>query len=111
MSGDNKLVVEVICKDRGHWPSFYMQAAVQDVLPAYAERVDFRVVNIREAKGKDRLLELSCSLFGVKAVNQLKRLAPVPGIYIEGRLIFDAIPDRDELQSAIDRSIRSGGTA
>ena len=111
MSGDNKPVVEVICKDRGHWPSFYMQAAVQEVLPAYAERVECRFVDIREAKGKHRLLELSCALYGKKAVYQLKRLAPVPGIYIEGRLIFDAIPDRDELKTALDRSLRSKGIA
>ena len=86
-----------------------MQAAVQDVLPEYAERVDCRVVNIREPKGKHRLLELSCALYGVKTVDQLRRLAPVPGLFIDGRLIFDVIPDRDELKKAIDRSIRSEG--
>jgi hypothetical protein len=111
MSCENKPLIEVICNDRGHWPSFYMQAAVQDVLPAYAERVDFRVVNIREPKGKHRLLELSCALYGIKTVNQLKRFAPVPSLFIDGRLVFDAIPDRDELKSAIDGSIRSGGIA
>lgn len=86
-----------------------MQAAVQDVLAEYAAGVDCRVVNIREPKGRHRLLELSCVLYGVKKVHQLKRLAPVPGLFIEGRLAFDAIPDRDELKAAIDRSIRSKG--
>ena len=103
---EKKIIVEVICKDRGHWPSFYMFEAVKEVLPQYDEKVDCRELNIRGQEGKDRLIELSCALYGKEAVYQQQRLAPIPSIFINGQLVFDAIPDRDELIDAIDR--RSG---
>ena len=79
-----------------------MQAAVKEVMGEYEEKVDFRVVNIRERDDKDRLLELSCALYGKNAVFQQQRLAPIPGMFIDGELVFDAIPDRDELTEAIE---------
>ena len=95
-------LVEVIGKDKGHWPSFYMLEAVNDVLPECAEKIDFREINIRNRKDKDRLIELSCALFGKDAVYQQQRLAPIPSIFIDGQLVFDTIPDRDEMIKAIE---------
>jgi hypothetical protein len=104
-----KPLIEVVCKDRGHWPSFYMQAAVADVLPDYCGQVDLRVVDLRSREGKHRLLALSCALYGQDVVYRQQRLAPVPGIFMDGQLIFDAIPDRDALIDAIERRLRAKG--
>lgn len=79
-----------------------MRAAVKEVLHEYTEKVNFRNVNLRERKGKERLLELSCALYGKDAVFQQQRLAPIPSMFIDGELVFDAIPDRDELTEAIE---------
>ena len=99
---DKKKLVEVIGKGKGHWPSFYMLEAVNDVLPECAEKVDFREINIRDRKDKDRLIELSCALYGKDAVFQQHQLAPIPSLFIDGQLVFDNIPDRAELIKAIE---------
>ena len=106
---DKKKLVEVIGKGKGHWPSFYMLEAVNDVLPECAETVDFREINTRDPKDKDRLIELSCALYGKDAVYQKQRLAPIPSIFINGQLIFDSIPDRDELKDTIESRINWKG--
>lgn len=97
-----KKIIEVIGKGKGHWPSFYMIAAVKDVLSEYGEKVDCREINIRDRKDKDRLIELSCALYGNEAVYQRQKLAPIPSMFIDGQLVFDTIPDRDELIKAIE---------
>ena len=97
-----KITLEVIGKGKGHWPSFYMLEAVNDVLPECVEKCDFREINIRDRKDRDRLIELSCALYGKEAVYQQQRLAPIPSIFINGRLAFDIIPDREELTDAIE---------
>ena len=109
MNVEKKIIVEVICKDRGHWPSFYMFEAVKEVLPEYGDKVDCRAVNIREHEGKERLLELSCDLYGVDGVYRKQKLVPVPSIIIGGHLVFKTIPDRDELIDAIESRIQGRG--
>lgn len=86
-----------------------MQAAINDILPEYREAVNLRVVNIREGAGKERLLELSCALYGKGAVFGQQRLAPIPSLFVDGELVFDAIPDRDALTEAIESRLGGKG--
>ncbi len=76
---------------------------MQDILPAYGHRVAYDRIDISSARGKKRFLELSCELFGERGVYTYHRLAPLPGLFINGKLVFDAIPSQDELIAQIDR--------
>ena len=53
-------------------------------------------------EGKKRFLEISYALFGKDGVHKNLRLAPVPSLWINGELFFDAIPPRFELEEAIE---------
>ena len=55
--------------------------------------------------GKKRFLELSYELFGQDAVHMNFRLAPVPSLLINGKLIFDRIPPQFELVDAIKEAL------
>jgi len=93
--------IEVTYKGKASLPCVYMEAAVQDVLPMYARKVTYSRVDIQSPAGKQRFLDLSCSLFGRRRVYEHHRLAPIPGLFMDGKLVFDAIPPRDELEAAI----------
>ena len=88
-----------------------MEEAVLDVLPQYDGQVDCRRIDLFTEPGKNRFLELSCDLFGQSGVYKYHRLAPVPGLFIDGELVFDAIPSRDELELAIEACLRRGEAA
>jgi len=87
-----------------HCPaSHYMAMAVEEVLPLYGERVRYTKVEYKKSQThSQRFLELSISLFGESAVRRGYKLAPIPSLFINGKLIFDAIPVRDELEKAIE---------
>jgi len=44
-------------------------------------------------------------LFGESGVYKAHRLAPVPSLFIDGELVFDAIPPRFELEEAIEEAL------
>jgi hypothetical protein len=90
-----------------HCPaSHYMDKAVEEVLPLYGECVRYTRVEYKKSQvHSQRFLELSVSLFGEKAVRQGFKLAPIPSLFINGKLIFDVIPRRDELEIAIKASL------
>ena len=96
------LHIETTFKGKSCISCVYMEEAVLDVLPSYDDRVTYSRVDILTAEGKQRFLDLSCSLFGETAVYKHYRLAPIPSMFIDGELYFDAIPSRDELQEAIE---------
>ena len=91
------LHIETTFKGKSCISCTYMEAAVLDVLPTYNDRLTYSRVDILTAEGKKRFLDLSCSLFGETAVYKQYRLAPIPSLFIDGELYFDAIPSRDEL--------------
>jgi len=80
---------------------YYMDEAVRDILPDYAEHVEYRRVDFLKGEGKKRFLELSVSLFGEEGVYKKMRIAPIPSLFIDGELFFDAIPPRHMLEEAI----------
>ena len=103
----DRIHIEVTYKGKSSLPCVYMEAAVQDILPLHHHKVAYSRVDIQSPKGRQRFLALSCSLFGEKGVYQHHRLAPLPGLFMDGELVFDAIPPRDELEAALKRRLRT----
>ena len=102
------VIIEVIYKNRACLPCVYMEKAVLEVLPDCAGRVNYERVDLSTSRGKARFLSLSCSLFGEEGVLKHHRLAPVPSLFMNGELVFDAIPPRDELETAVREFLLSG---
>lgn len=102
-------MLEVIYKADYCLPCLYMDEAVREVVPKYREYVDYRRVEFMIGKGKKRFLELSRSLFGEEGVQKHFRLAPVPSLFIDGELVFDAIPPKFELEAAIEEILMEKG--
>jgi len=86
-----------------------MDETVLEVLPEYAKHVEYRRVDFMKASGKERFLELSCSLYGEEGVYKKFRVAPVPSLFIDGELFFDAIPPIFELKEAIEEALTEKG--
>jgi len=105
-----KILLEVTYKGESCLPCYYMEKAVCQVLPGYAGKVIYRRVDFGKKEGKRRFLELSESLYGAEGVRRFIRVAPVPSLFIEGRLVFDAIPPRHELEAVLEKAIRGHGT-
>jgi hypothetical protein len=100
-----KVLIEVPFKAQHCLLCFYMDELVNEVIPQYAEKVEYRRVEFLREPGKKRFFELSYSLFGWDGVHKHCRLAPVPSIFINGELCFDMIPPRFELEEAIEEAI------
>ena len=104
-----KIIIEVMYKADYCLPCFYMDEMVRLVLPNYADRVEYRRVDFLKGSGKERFLELSRFLFGEEGVHKHCRLAPVPSLWINGELFFDAIPPQFELEEALDEVLNEHG--
>ena len=109
MKQNEKIIIEVMYKADNCLPCFYMDETVREILPKYAGRVDYRRVDFLKKKGKERFLELSYALFGEEFVRTNRRVAPVPSLFIDGELVFDAIPPVFELEAAIEAAIADKG--
>lgn len=105
MHENNKVLIEVMYKADYCLPCFYMDETVREVLPKYKDRVEYHRVDFMKGSGKDRFIELSCSLFGEENVRKHCRVAPIPSLFIDGELVFDAIPPIFELEDAIDEAL------
>lgn len=97
--------IEITFKGKACLPCIYMHEAVLNILPRYKNRVTCNLVDVQSGDGKKRFLALSCDLFGEKGVFEHYRLAPIPGLFIDGELMFDAIPSEDELEEAIEEQL------
>ena len=105
MAEKKKIVIEVMYKASYCLPCLFMDETVLEILPKYADDVEYRRVDFMKSEGKKRFLELSCSLFGEEGVYKHCRIAPVPSLFIDGELVFDAIPPMFELEEAIEEAI------
>ena len=105
MPNANKILIEVMYKADYCLPCFYMDQTVLEVLAKYADFIEYHRVDFLRGAGKKRFLELSCSLYGEEIVNKHCRIAPVPSLFIDGELVFDAIPPIFELEDAIEEAI------
>lgn len=106
MQVPEKIVIEVMFKAEYCLPCFYMDETVRETIPKYDAYVEYRRVDFMKEPGKSRFLELSCELFGEEGVYKKCRVAPVPSLFIDGQLVFDAIPPRFELEEAIEEAIQ-----
>lgn len=104
-----KILLEVMYKADYCLPCLYMDEAVCEVIPKYAKYVEYHRVEFMKGDGKKRFLELSRSLFGEEGVYRHHRIAPVPSLFINGELFFDAIPPKFELEEAIEEVLLENG--
>lgn len=109
MKNSKPIVIEVMYKADYCLPCFYMDETVREILPKYADHVEYRRVDFLKGSGKERFLELSCQLFGEENVRKHCRVAPVPSLFIDGELFFDAIPPIFELEEAIEEAMAQKG--
>jgi hypothetical protein len=104
-----KILIEVMYKASYCLPCLYMDEAVREIMPQYDKYAEYRRVEFMQGEGKKRFLELSRSLFGEEGVNRHFRIAPVPSLFINGELFFDAIPPKFELEEAIEEVLLEKG--
>lgn len=97
-----KIIIEVMYKADYCLICQYMDEAVREVVPEYSEHVEYRRVDIFSVDGKKRFLELSVALFGEEGVYKKLHIAPIPSLFINGEMFFDAIPPRPMLEEAIE---------
>ncbi len=108
-SKSEKILIEVMYKADYCLPCLYMDETVRATIPQYDPFVEYRRVDFMQGDGKNRFLELSRTLFGDEGVDRHIRLAPVPSLFINGELFFDAIPPRFELEEAIEEVLEEKG--
>ncbi len=73
-----------------------MARVVESAASDYGDALNWKKVVTREMAGALRYTELS---------KRLGRPAPVPSIFINGELVFDAIPGQEELKDCLDRHL------
>ena len=83
--------------------SYYMAEAVLEVLGRYEGSIIFTKLEFKKNKQHTmRFQELSIALHGEAAYRKRMQLAPIPSLFINGELVFDVIPARDDLVEAIE---------
>jgi len=105
VEAERKLLIEVMYKADYCLPCLFMDQTVHEILPQYSDRVTYRRVEFMKESGRERFLDLSRSLYGDDAVMKHCRVAPVPSLFIEGEMVFDAIPPLFELEAAVREAL------
>lgn len=98
----NKIVIEVMYKKYDCLICSYMEEAVREIMPAYQDYLVYKRVDIADSEGKKQFLELSLILFGEDGVYKKLQVAPIPSIFIDGKLFFETIPPRPLLEKTIE---------
>ena len=106
MAENKKIIIEVIYKADYCLSCLYMDETVREIIPKYQDDVEYRRIDFMKGEGKKRFIDLSCSLFGKDGVYNKLRLAPVPSLFIDGKLVFDAIPPRFDLEEEIEAALK-----
>ena len=78
----------------------YMARVVDDVALYYGEALIVKKVITKQMEGAMRLGELS---------KEIGRPAPVPSIFINGKLVFDQTPSVEELRDYLDQFLGKSG--
>ncbi len=98
--------LEVLYSGDHNLSCFYMAEVVKVVAPTFKDRLDWDIVYVFKKDGARRFYDLSVSLYGDENVRKNHCVAPVPSIFIDGRLVFDRIPMTEELEQAINGLIK-----
>jgi hypothetical protein len=77
-----------------------MASLVEAVAPAFGEKLRVEKVITKTLAGASRYTQVS---------KNLGRPAPVPSIWVDGELIFEMTPAREDLQEFIEKRLRSMG--
>jgi hypothetical protein len=73
-----------------------MARVVESIAPDYGDKLHWEKIITKEMSGAMRYGELSKSL---------GRPAPVPSIFIDGKLVFDTTPSQEDLKACLDQII------
>jgi hypothetical protein len=73
-----------------------MARVVESVAPEFGDALRVEKVVTKQLEGATRYYEIS---------RELGRPAPVPSIFIQGKLIFEQTPGQEELRACIQRYI------
>lgn len=73
-----------------------MARVVESVAPDFGDSIHWEKVVTKEMKGAMRFCELS---------KRLGRPAPVPSIFINGKLVFEQTPSLEELKACLEKLI------
>lgn len=111
MKSTNGCIHIEIIHQGDHCPSCqYMAEAVEEAIPKYGDSIRFTKVEYMKSKEHARrFYELSVSLYGEEELKSRLRCAPIPSLFINGELVFDVIPRRDELIDAIESALEENG--
>ena len=88
----SEVLVEVIYEGDHCIPCVYMANVVEAATAQFDARVRWNKVVLREKTGAKRFYELSKSL---------GKPAPIPSIFINGKLCFNTTPSVEELEAVI----------
>jgi len=99
-------LMEVVYSGDHNLSCFYMAEVAKVVASSFKKEVRLQIVYIMKKEGGQRYYDLSVSLYGEEEVRKGLRLAPVPSMFIDGRLVFDRIPMVEELEEAVAGMIR-----
>ena len=71
-----------------------MARVVEAVTPAFGDAIQYEKIITTKFEGAKRYGELA---------RKLGKLPPVPSIFVDGELVFERTPGREELQAYIER--------
>lgn len=89
---NDAVLLEIIYEGDHCIPCVYMLETVEEAIAEFGASVRLEVVYLREEKGGLRYQELSTMLGGP---------APIPSIFINGRLCFNVTPPVQELRGLV----------
>lgn len=103
------LQLEIVYTSDFNLSCYYAAKVVETVAPKYREIMDWEKVFIMKEPGSKRYYELSVALYGEEMVNNQRVYAPIPSIFINGKMVFDRIPAVEELDEIIEIFISKDG--
>lgn len=92
------LHLEVIYAGDQNLCCFYMAEVVKSVASVFENELEWSIIEIFKEEGSRRFYDLSVALYGEENVRKHHRHAPVPSIFIDGKLAFSQIPPVEELE-------------
>ena len=106
MPANGSIHIEIIHQGDHCASCQYMAEAVEEILPRYGDLIRLNKVEYTKSKKHARrFYDLSVSLYGENEVTKRMRCAPIPSLFIDGEMVFDVIPPRNELINAVESAL------
>jgi len=90
----DKILIEVISEGPHCIPCEYAIKSVKEVAPFFVDRIEWRVVLLKQREGAERYLELT---------RKIGKNLPIPSILINEQIAFVRIPGPHLLKTTIER--------